>query len=281
MTSDPATVFTEKDAAAGIAVPDGPSDKYSRGVLGIVTGSDQYPGAAVLGTEAAVRTGVGMVRYLGGDRVSTFVLQRRPEVVTADGRVQAWLLGSGMSAGAHDDATLERLHRAVAQEVPLVVDAGALDLVPQAAGPVVVTPHYRELSALFGYGDRTVAVDAIAADPARWAHEAAVQFGCTVLLKGSTTHVRTPEGVGYDVSLATPWLSTAGSGDVLGGVLGALVATHTEAIAREGHPGLARIAATAAAVHGLAGRRASAGGPISALDVAEALPATLRDLLGA
>jgi len=55
-----------------IAVPQPEDDKYSRGVLGVVTGSTMYPGAAVLGVEAALRTGVGMVRYLGPERASTW-----------------------------------------------------------------------------------------------------------------------------------------------------------------------------------------------------------------
>ncbi|WP_316296213.1 NAD(P)H-hydrate dehydratase, partial [Clavibacter michiganensis] len=79
-----------------IRLPRDDDDKYTRGVLGVRTGSDRYPGAAVLGVEAAARTGVGMIRYLGPAGASASVLARRPEVVTADGRVQAWLVGSSM-----------------------------------------------------------------------------------------------------------------------------------------------------------------------------------------
>src|SRR6188768_2589134 len=92
-------LWTPADARDWIAVPDADSDKYARGVLGVVTGSDRYPGAAVIGVEAAIRTGVGMVRYLGADRPANLVLQRRPEIVTAEGRVKAWLIGSGMDPG--------------------------------------------------------------------------------------------------------------------------------------------------------------------------------------
>jgi len=87
------STWTAEDAAALVAVPGDGDDKYTRGVLGVITGSTLYPGAAVLGVEAALRTGVGMVRYLGPERPSSLVLSRRPEVVTADGRVQAWLIG--------------------------------------------------------------------------------------------------------------------------------------------------------------------------------------------
>ena len=92
--------WTVQDAARVLRRPTAPDDKYSRGVLGIRTGSDQYPGAAVLGVEAAWRTGLGMVRYLGPSVPTSLVLQRRPETVTADGRVQAWLIGSGTDAAS-------------------------------------------------------------------------------------------------------------------------------------------------------------------------------------
>ena len=95
--------WVERDAAAWIAVPTEGSDKYSRGVLGVVTGSDRYPGAAVLGVEGASRTGVGMIRYLGADRPADLVMRRRPEIVTAPGRVQGWLIGSGMDAASRPE----------------------------------------------------------------------------------------------------------------------------------------------------------------------------------
>ena len=101
--------FTTPDAAAWIAEPSASDDKYSRGVLGVATGSDRYPGAAVLGVEAALRTGVGMVRYVGPSRATDLVLARRPEAVPGRGRVQAWLIGSGMDAADRDDALLTAL----------------------------------------------------------------------------------------------------------------------------------------------------------------------------
>jgi Predicted sugar kinase len=271
--------WTEEDARGWIAVPGADDDKYSRGVLGVVTGSDAYPGAAVLGVEAAARTGVGMVRYLGDERAAFLVLRRRPEAVTVAGRVQAWLIGSGMDASQRDEATTRRLRGALHERVPVVVDAGALDLAREAAGPVVVTPHARELARLLGTLGITASVDEINGDPAMWAARAATELRVTVLLKGSTTHVVAPDGESFTAASATGWLATAGTGDVLGGVLGALVATHADAVSLDGHSALARLAATAAVLHGLAARRASAGGPIVALDVAEALPATISRLL--
>jgi hydroxyethylthiazole kinase-like uncharacterized protein yjeF len=271
------------DAARWIAVPGEQSDKYSRGVLGVVTGSDRYPGAAVLGVEAAARTGLGMIRYLGAPRAADEVLRRRPEAVTAGGRVQAWLVGSGMDAGSRPSDDLLRLRAALADGAPLVVDAGALDLVGQAVGPVVVTPHFRELAGMLAAraDDDSDAVTAgeIAADPAAWASRAARSLAVTVLLKGHTTHVAVPSGLRYTVTAGPAWLATAGSGDVLGGILGALLATHADEVSTGGDETLAALAATAAWVHGQAGERASAGGPIVALDIADAVPGVIRDLL--
>ncbi len=274
------------EACDWITVPEASDDKYSRGVLGIVTGSDLYPGAAVLGVEAAVRTGVGMVRYRGPARATDLVLQRRPEAVTAAGRVQAWLIGSGMDAAARSDDDDIRLRTALADAVPLVVDAGALDLVGSAAGPVVITPHFRELATVLSASgvqrpDPAVSIaEAIAADPAHWCARASQELGATVLLKGHTTYIASPHGTRLRVTAGPAWLATAGSGDVLGGMLGALVATHADAIAAD-ESTLARLAATAAYVHGRAGERASGGGPIAALDIAEAVPAIVVELLTA
>lgn len=277
--------WDERDAAAWIAVPQESSDKYSRGVLGVVTGSDRYPGAAVLGVEGASRTGVGMIRYLGADRPAEQVMRRRPEVVTALGRVQGWLIGSGMDAASRPADDAQRLRSALRDGTPLVIDAGALDLVGRASAPVVVTPHFRELATVLAAGadddSDAVTADDIAADPAGWTIRAAESLGVTVLLKGHTTYVAAPGGPRYAVTAGPAWLATAGSGDVLGGVLGALVATHAREIDEDGHTALAALAATAAWVHGRAGERASDGGPIVALDIVGELPGVVRELVRA
>jgi ADP-dependent NAD(P)H-hydrate dehydratase / NAD(P)H-hydrate epimerase len=297
--------WSAEDASIWIAAPTESDDKYSRGVLGVVTGSDLYPGAAVLGVEAAVRTGVGMVRYVGAGHPTELVLQRRPETVTGTGRVQAWLVGSGMDANSRPEDDSTRLRAALADGVPIVIDAGALDLIDEATGPVVITPHFRELATVLAAkaaADRPTpdrptpdaptpdaptpdrpspdapTSDAIEADPARWAVRAAEILQVTVLLKGHTTYIADPDGTRLRVTAGTAWLATAGSGDVLGGVLGALVATHARALSAD-RSALARLAATAAFVHGRAGERASAGGPIAALDIAEALPGSVAELL--
>lgn len=271
------------DAARALRRPTTDDDKYSRGVVGMRTGSTRYPGAAVLGVEAAWRAGTGMVRYLGPPRAQDLVLQRRPETVTADGRVQAWVIGSGTDAAERDAAETAALRGILNGDVPVVVDAGALDLVPEATAPVIVTPHAREMDRL---RDALGLPAASTADDAREraARETADAFGGVVLSKGAVTIVAAAGGWSRRVSTGTPWLATAGTGDVLGGVLGAFTAGAVAA-GRSDVEQLAACAATAAWVHGRAGAAASlarggGGGPITALDVAEALPGVVAALLG-
>lgn len=267
-----AQTFEPADAARWIAVPDEDDDKYSRGVIGFVTGSTQYPGAAVLGVEAALHTGVGMVRYLGPGRPTRLVLQRRPEAVTADGRVQAWVIGSGQTPDRDAD-TSARIDAALEQRVPVVLDGGGFDLRPRVGGPCVLTPHAGELAGILGI-DRA----AVTADPERSARRAAEATGAVVLLKGATTRAVTPDGITLEAHSATAWLATAGAGDALAGILGALVATHHRQLADD-PDALAPLAATAAVVHGLAARRASLGGPFTVLGLIAQIPAVLRELL--
>lgn len=258
-------------------------DKYTRGVVGLRTGSEAYPGAAVLGVEAAWRTGVGMVRYVGPPRPSELVLQRRPETVLGAGRVQAWVIGSGTDASARPRAETEALRGILAGDEPVVVDAGALDLVPGAVAPVVVTPHGREHDALRDslglapVGDQD--------DDAREAAaiETARALGGAVLLKGSVTIAAAPGGTAVRIGPSTPWLATAGTGDVLAGCLGALVASAAAAGAPTASD-LARLAATAARLHARAAALAADvlgphGGPITALDVARSLPHAVGEAL--
>lgn len=261
-----AELFGPADAV--VAVPGVDDDKYSRGVLGVVTGSERYPGAAVLGVEAALRTGVGMVRYVGPREVRDLVLARRPEAVGGRGRVQAWLVGSGTDhAGAPSAEALE----ALADPVPVVLDAGALALHDRAAGPVILTPHHGELARLLG-----VERAQVAADPAGWARRAHEELGATVLLKGHTSHVAGP-GVAFAVRAAPTWLATAGAGDALAGILGSLVATHAGQVATDASLP-ARLAATASLIHGLAAGRASAGGPLTILDLCGRVPQVVAEL---
>jgi hydroxyethylthiazole kinase-like uncharacterized protein yjeF len=273
--------WTAADARSIVRVPRPGDDKYRRGVLGVQTGSNAYPGAAVLGVDAAARTGLGMIRYLGPETPTRLVLARRPEVVTASGRVQAWLLGSGMDAAQRSADETALLRDALAQDVPRVIDAGALDLVQEAGADTIITPHAGELAALWGRVGVTVERSEISDDPVQWAQSTATRFGVTVLLKGARTIVAGPSTSAYSVTASSSWAATAGSGDVLGGILGALLATNAEFLAEEGVGILSRVAATAAFVHQAAGARASGGGPITALDIADSVGATIADLLTA
>ncbi|WP_232549398.1 bifunctional ADP-dependent NAD(P)H-hydrate dehydratase/NAD(P)H-hydrate epimerase [Propioniciclava soli] len=236
----------ESDCAAWYPTPDASSDKYSRGVVGIDTGTDDYPGAAVLGVAGALWSGAGMVRYAGPSRPADFVLAAHPSVVVpvdpADpGRVQAWVCGSGWPG---PDA--ERLARRVADDVPVVVDAGALGALPTAAPdglPVhsVLTPHAGELARLL-----EVERAEVEADPLTHARRAARQTGATVLLKGANQFAVEPDGTALLALPGTPWTATAGSGDVLAGIVGTCVAAGLPA-ARAAVLGASLQAATARA----------------------------------
>lgn len=267
------------DAGRVLRRPTASDDKYSRGVLGIRTGSDDYPGAAVLGVEAAWRTGLGMVRYLGAERPTALVLARRPETVAADGRVQAWLIGSGMDARNRSVGETDALRALLHGAEPVVVDAGALDLAAGATAPRILTPHDREHARL----RKSLGLDLAPADRVAAAQETAAATHAVLLLKGATTVVAAPDGDVIEVSAGTPWLATAGTGDVLGGVIGALVAS-AAADGEVDAAALAALAASGAWLHGQAGRLASAargGGPVTALDVAEELPRAVADALDA
>ncbi|WP_229400615.1 NAD(P)H-hydrate dehydratase [Micromonospora okii] len=239
------------------------AEKYTRGVVGLATGSTAYPGAAVLSVGGALAGPTGLVRYAGGARVD--VLRHHPSVIASGrvadaGRVQAWVCGCGLGTDAGAAAELRAV---LAAPVPVVLDADALtllldgsmaDLLRGRDAPTVVTPHDREFTRLCGEepgADRVAAALRLAA----W-------MNAVVLLKGSRTVVATPDGRAYANPTGTPALASGGTGDVLAGLLGSLLAA-----------GLApeRAAAVAGYLHGLAGREAARGGPVTATDVAAAL----------
>jgi hydroxyethylthiazole kinase-like uncharacterized protein yjeF len=275
----------DADMARLLPHPSRRAQKYSRGVLGVVAGSEDYPGAAVLACRGALAAGVGMVRYLGPPSVADLVRQSCPEVVCSTGtvagnRVQAWLVGSGLGPEDHDQLT--RARDAIASGLPVVADAGALPALPAVLPPhVVLTPHAGELASLFQRLGHPEDREAVEAGTLAAVRSAAERTGATVLLKGATTLVVSPLQDVYSQADGTPWLATAGSGDVLAGIIGALLAQAGDDAGRFSELGIgagarwAAIAALGAALHGQAGRAASAsvsGGPITAGRVAEALP---------
>lgn len=257
------TALADPDAAALWPRPRRAQDKYSRGVLGVVAGSTAYPGAAVLTVSAAVAAGAGMVRYVGHPSVAALVHGRSPEaVVSTDlagvGRVQAWVVGPGVGLEA-----AEQVLQVLQSDVPVLVDADGLTLLAQHPGavrgrsaPTLLTPHDREF-ARFGTdvgADRLAAARALAQD-----------LGVHVLLKGDATVVAAPGGQARVNTTGTAALATAGSGDVLAGVVGALLAQGLDPL---------DAGSLGAHVHGLAGQRAAAG----AGALVTAWPEVLRDL---
>ena len=247
------------DVAALLPRPGPQAQKYTRGVVGVRAGSATYPGAGVLCVAGAASGLCGMVRYLGGARDE--VIAAHPDVVVEDGRVQAWTIGSG---GGADVATM--LAGAQGDGVPVVVDADALTLVDGPfAVPTVLTPHAGELARMTGE-----AREEIEAAPLRHAREAATRYDAVVLLKGRRTVVARPDGRARITTTGVPWLATAGAGDVLAGMIGALLAAGLQPF---------DAASVGSWLHGTAATYASQGGPLTAPDVARAIPAVVRGLL--
>ena len=255
-------------------VPEAKDHKFSRGVLGIVAGSAAYPGAALLAVSGAARTGVGMVRYVGPERVQDLVLVGRPETVChasvqEAGRVQAWMIGSGVDGDPGQEYALDQ---ALRSGLPLVADAGAIErcvhrrtqLSDSSSEPTpVVTPHAGELAAALDAIGTHVTRAEVEARPVHFARQVAQRAGVVVVLKGAMTMVCSPDGLVVSQPSGPPWLATAGAGDVLAGVVGALLAGGLPPV---------DAAVMGVYVHATAATAASRGGPLVALDVAEAIP---------
>jgi ADP-dependent NAD(P)H-hydrate dehydratase / NAD(P)H-hydrate epimerase len=274
------------EITAWLPRPSAESDKYRRGVLGIVAGSDRFTGAATLAVGGAIRGGAGMVRLVSSEVPVAVVRQHWPEAVITTiragqegkaaieqaGRVEAWAAGPGMGTS---DASAELLEAVLATDLPVLVDADGItllaahrELLPRPA-PTLLTPHAGELARLLGAGRADVEARRL-----RFATQAAAELGCTVLLKGSTTVIASPapdEEVLVNPT-GTSWLATAGSGDVLSGLAGSLLAQGL---------GPSRAAAAAAYLHGIAARLAAEGAPIGSTDIITALPAAIRTVTAA
>ena len=273
--------WTSKDAKKCIIVPSDLDNKYSRGVLGVITGSAQYPGAAVLTTSAAAATGVGMIRFYPSSGLDHLVLHSTPSVVVFPGNVSAWIVGSGIDSRKYSSFSTWLRYRHFKslkiQGVPTVLDAGALSLAGKLEQPTVITPHYGELARLLTSRGIAVTAESIEGNPKKWATTAAKSLGVTVLLKGSRTYVAQNDLL-IELPVATPWLATAGTGDVLTGILGSLVATNFIEILNK-KSRLAEVAASAALIHATAARFASGGSPISAEQIIPHIHESLRLIL--
>ncbi|MCM2580509.1 NAD(P)H-hydrate dehydratase [Streptomyces meridianus] len=263
------------DVAALLPVPAAESDKYRRGVVGVVAGSARYPGAAVLAVAGAFGGGAGAVRYVGP--AADAVIARFPETLVhagpphKAGRVQAWVVGPGLGDGPDARRALDDV---LDSDVPVLVDADGLrlldgDRVGARRAATLLTPHAGEAAALLGASREDV--EARRLDSVR---RLAGEFRASVLLKGSTTLVA--DGTGGPVRVnptGTGWLATAGSGDVLSGLTGSLLAAGL---------GVVDAGSAAAYLHGLAARFAAGhgGAPVRASQVARALPAAWRSVRG-
>jgi hydroxyethylthiazole kinase-like uncharacterized protein yjeF len=273
--------WSVKDAKKCIIVPSELDHKYSRGTLGIITGSAKFPGAAVLSTRAASATGLGVIRFHSNSGLAHLVLHQSPEALVQPGPVTAWLAGSGIDSKKYSDYTTWLRHRWFTllnrQSVPTVLDAGALHLAGSLEQPTIITPHAGELSQLLAKRGVIASAEIIESNPLYWAQAASELLAVTVLLKGSRTVVAQDDYL-IELPIATPWLATAGSGDVLAGIIGALCATNYIEILND-ISRLADLAATAALIHNKAALLASNGGPINAPAIIDAIPAAVASIL--
>lgn len=298
-------LFDPQSARKFLFAPSADEDKYRRGVVGVVAGSDAYPGAGLLATLAASNTGVGMVRLNSTRRVEDLVLHYAPGVVTVGGRIQSGVIGPGCTNERYEDCR-ELAQFCIDSKLPLVIDAGALDLVKglrdyadahsRSLSRTILTPHHGEAARLltqFGHQLSRADVDA---DSATSAKELASLTGAIILLKSSTTLCsylhhdqgnRTQEI--FSIPQETPWAGVAGSGDVLAGTVAGITAGfQARAERRQGNTSIseaecASLASLGAWVHAQAAFRASVGSeghahPIQAIDIARALPEIIGGL---
>lgn len=293
--------WTVADARAWIRRPTADDHKYTRGVTGLYTGSNEYPGAAALGVGAALRTGVGMVRYVGPRRCQDLILAHYPEALVHDGDADVWVIGSGMPNLAPndlDDARVAWIQQIWTQNVPIILDAGALAFAHQLRATAeqandskslrrrastILTPHTGELAHFLNC--RTHEVEA---DPLETARRAAKETGAFVLLKGHTTFVAAPDGTSLQTTARTTWLATAGTGDALAGILGAMLTVSRHR--RQSTRSLLQLIASANILHAEAaryaskmhnGQRRATDGPITVKDLIDALPFTVSTWLDA
>lgn len=307
----------EYRAHSAVPVPAFSDDKYARGVVGLVAGSDTYPGAGILATRGALAAGVGMVRLNSTRRVQDLVLADQPGVVTVGGRIQSALIGPGLDEDRREDA-LELAQFCGQSGMPLVIDAWALDLVPELLGSLtpdatVLTPHYGEAARLLSALGTPITKREVAASPLRYARALHEATGCHIVLKGPVTIVYSFEYVAVDAeensatsldgtengadtrpeltrvyeptvsAPSTSWAGIAGNGDVLAGFIAGILArasARASASSRSQCVTSARLSA-AVCLHARAAHAAAnqqnGGAPIQASDIVAAIPAVLAD----
>jgi hydroxyethylthiazole kinase-like uncharacterized protein yjeF len=275
-------VLDATDVADLLPNPAAETDKYRRGVVGIVAGSDTYTGAAQLAVGGALAAGIGMVRFAGVAHPADLIRARWPEAVVTvvepgdgkavldTGRVQAWAIGSGL--GTDDEAG--RIIAAILDtDLPVLVDADAItwlgshrELLQERQALTLLTPHAGEFARLTGAERSDVETHRLVL-----ARQAANDLNSTILLKGSTTVIASPDGEVRVNTASSAYLATAGSGDVLSGICGALLAGGLNPL---------DAGSAGAFIHGLAGLLAAGTPPVSitAMQIAEAVPSALRSI---
>lgn len=278
--------LSRSDFSALLAPASERDDKYSRGCVGFVTGSERYPGAALLGIRTALNLGVGMVRYLGPKSVCQLVLMDRPEVVIGMDRAQCWVVGSGI---ADDDLSqAENLALAVKASLPMVIDAGALQQIDlqDVTNPelCLLTPHHREAARLLTKLGHSATQRDIDANPEEFAIELHRLSGIPVLLKSARSVLVTRDGIGqpdlHRLPVGNPNLAAAGSGDVLAAIIGALIArAETQSVTDSpqqerpvnslGSSHLDAVVTLAAQIHSLAATLMAASGELGSSRLAE------------
>lgn len=273
----------EPDLARAWPIPGAHDHKYTRGVVGLLTGSAQYPGAAVLSAGGALHMGPGMIRFYGLG--ATPAVRAHPEIVPhpdiGQGRVDAWVLGSGISGKSSEQspAVHSAIARAHAEGVPMVLDAGALEWVETGSrfgATDVLTPHAGELAALLTRLGEPTTREQVEHTPTVYARKTQQVTGAVVVLKGATTLIAGP-GELYSNHHGVGWMASAGSGDVLAGILGTVCAQWHAS----GHHWRSFTQAVAGGVmlHGMGGEKASLGGPLLAHEIAHGARAALRKIL--
>ncbi|MGQ0839113.1 NAD(P)H-hydrate dehydratase [Actinokineospora sp.] len=266
-------VLDRADVARAWPLPGPGDDKYTQGVVGLAAGSAVYPGAAVLAVGSAVLATSGLTRYAG--TAAEEVRRRWPEVVATGsvedaGRVQAWVVGPGLGTGT---VAAEVLAHVLDQGVPTCVDADGITLLgarpelwdardPDA--PVLLTPHDREFARIAEPLGIRLGTDRVGA-----ARALAAKLDATVLLKGHATVIAGPDGRVLVNPARSHWPATAGSGDVLSGLVGALLAAGLPPVLAAG---------CAAWVHVRAGELAARGAPAPASAIVAAVPDAIRAL---
>ncbi|WP_171021230.1 MULTISPECIES: NAD(P)H-hydrate dehydratase [Glutamicibacter] len=268
--------------------------KYQRGVLGLIAGSDRYPGAAQLTARAALNAGVGLLRSHMPDKVQAYMAASAPEAVPLGdqevaealsqsrrhlhgrgAKISAWAIGPGLDPSGQPS---EVIGKVFSSRQPAVIDASGLEIVPAGPSeqPRVLTPHAKELRMLLRRAGITVTAQDIAEEPQKWTRWAALSYNAVVLLKGPTNYIVEPGGKTLVVCHTSPKLATAGSGDVLTGILGTLLSdsslTGVQGTALVSNQRLLELTACAAVIHGEVGRVAAEDSTVCATRLIEVLP---------